>query len=148
MIFSGLKIPRTTLADAVQGGKNLISVAFEIRSNTSRLLAVVVEEEVDNSEDTVTIVDITTNNNNSPLTIADTVLLNPSQNNTKPSQLLNDPACVAQLISVFDSQAKLIKEDTYGEDLTKMDDCLLNVLQFRLSSYHIPKRVPKSKYNY
>mmetsp|Transcript_7584 Transcript_7584/g.13673 ORF Transcript_7584/g.13673 Transcript_7584/m.13673 type:complete len:352 (+) Transcript_7584:347-1402(+) len=82
-----------------------------------------------------------------PLPTTETVLLNPSQNDIKSSQLLRDPVWVARIISVFDPQGKLIKEEII-EDFTTKADCLLNMLQFRLSSYHIPKRVPKSKHNH
>jgi len=131
----------------LQGGRNLVSVAFEVRCNKSRLGPVVAEEELAESGKTSASVEITATDNNSPLPTTETVLLNPSQNDIKSSQLLRDPVWVARIISVFDPQGKLIKEEII-EDFTTKADCLLNMLQFRLSSYHIPKRVPKSKHNH
>ena len=43
--LTGLMKLRSALADAVQGGRNLVSVAFDIGNNKSRLKVVVKEED-------------------------------------------------------------------------------------------------------
>ena len=130
------KKPRTALKDALENGAaNLISVAYSLREVKSRLLATIQEDENTPEDNPPT-------GNDSPSTIH--ISLDPTIDDVKPSNLINDPQWIARVWSVLDPQDRF-RKSIVDEDLAKKSDLLLSHLHSRLKAHISSDRIPLSK---
>lgn len=137
-----LKKPHTALADALEGRENAVSVAFDIRTNKSRLLAAAAAAEVSNNSAA---------NVAPPMPLVSCVLLYPMDGGMKPSDILSDNSKIDAICSIFDPQDHLKKVDFKIRPLTSdvsllvaKADVLFDHLQTRLLT-HVKLRVKPSQ---
>ncbi|KAL7550730.1 hypothetical protein ACHAWF_014800 [Thalassiosira exigua] len=141
-----LKKPRTALSDAKQGQENLVSVAFAVRGQQSKLITSEGENEELEEQGTAA-------SNNARVSIR--ILLRPDLEHIQPSAILSDPAKLIVMCTLFDRDGKYLKADflirpnteTATESIAALfakADLLFSALKRRFVA-HIKRRVKYSQ---
>ena len=131
--------PKNALEQALNGERNAVSVAYEVRGKRSRLLAAAAEADNEDetngnqSESVDTSLDLPT-----PIQVT----LYPSNNNIKPSTLLANSNWIDSVRQLFDSQGLMIQVETFD---TAMADALFTSLSTCRLRNHLRLKVKLSK---